>query len=100
VSGSSVVPAPRGGERLGPGLLGAAGEGRSRAGEGWDPSAAAAQPSPRFPFWGASFLVPVFLPLGAETRPAGEVWCGGRPAGRWGARSSREAQAAALSQAD
>lgn len=83
MSGSSVVPAPQRADRA----RSARGcrEGRSRAEGDSDPSAAAAQPSPRFPFWGASFLVPVFLPLGAETRLAREVWCGGRPAGRRGA---------------
>lgn len=63
---------------------GLAGVGHWWAGDGSDPSAVAALPSPRFPFWGASFLVPVFLPLGAETRLVGEVLCRGRPPWRRG----------------
>lgn len=63
---------------------GLAGAGRWRAGDGSDPSAVAAPPSSRFPFWGASFLVPVFLPLGAETRLVCEVSCRGRPPWRRG----------------
>lgn len=81
---------PRRGGHPGPGLLWVAGAGRSRAGEGSDPSAVATPPSPRFPFRGASFLVPVFLPLGAETRLACEVSCRGRPAWRRGSRGQAE----------